>query len=204
MNTIRPTLHHVTFKTIRLQEMIDWYKVVLGVKVQFQDAHNAWTTNDDANHRIAFLQVPGLSEDPEKTRHCGMHHSAFEYASFADLMLSYERMKAEGIVPSVSVDHGLTTSFYYRDPDGNFVELQSDNFGDWAKSSEWMRTSPVFAANPIGIVFDPDKVSRAFSTGRSHEDLRAAIREGEFAPEHIGDTGLPAVELSPGPAHARP
>lgn len=194
MDVIRPVLHHVTFKTVRLQEMIDWYKVVLGVKVQFQDANNAWTTNDGANHRIAFLAVPGLADDPDKTRHCGMHHSAFEYATFADLMLSYERMKAEGILPAVSVDHGLTTSLYYKDPESNFVELQSDNFSDWAKSSEWMRTSPIFAENSIGIYFDPARVSQAFSAGRSHEDLQAAIRDGEFAPEHMGDTGLPASE----------
>ena len=192
MGVIRPVLHHVTFKTVRLQEMIDWYKVVLGVQVQFQDANNAWTTNDGANHRIAFLAVPGLSDDLDKAGHCGVHHSAFEYATFADLMLSYERMKAEGILPAVSVDHGLTTSLYYKDPESNFVELQSDNFGDWAKSSQWMRTSPIFAENPIGIYFDPDRVSQAFSAGRSHEDLRAAIRDGEFAPEHMGDTGLPA------------
>lgn len=57
---IKPALHHVTFKTSRLQEMIDWYHAVLGMDVQFRDAHAAWTTNDAANHRIAFLSVPGL------------------------------------------------------------------------------------------------------------------------------------------------
>jgi hypothetical protein len=31
------------------------------------------------------------------------------------------------------------------------VELQVDNFGDWSKSKEWMKTSPEFAANPIGM-----------------------------------------------------
>ena len=28
--TIKPTLHHATFKTTRLQEMIDWYGVTMG------------------------------------------------------------------------------------------------------------------------------------------------------------------------------
>lgn len=194
MDIIKPALHHVTFKTTHLQEMVDWYKAVVGVKVQFQDASNAWTTNDGANHRIAFLSAPGLSDDPEKTRHNGVHHTAFEYDSFANLMASFERLKAQGILPAVSVEHGVTVSLYYKDPEGNFVELQSDNFGDWAQSSEWMRTSPIFAENPIGIIFGPDKVSQAFSAGRSHEDLRAAIRNGEFVPEHVGDTGLPAPE----------
>lgn len=196
MDVIKPTLHHVTFKTTRLQEMVDWYRAVIGVEVQFQDANNAWTTNDGANHRIAFLAVPGLSDDPDKVSHNGMHHSAFEYASFSDLMASYERLKAQSILPAISVEHGLTTSLYYKDPEGNFVELQSDNFGDWAKSSAWMRTSPGFAKNPIGVFFDPDKVSRAFSEGQSFAELRAAIRAGEFAPQPVTDTGLPPLELT--------
>ncbi len=75
-----------TIKISRLQQKVDWYRAVVGVEVTFQNANNAWTTNDAANHRVAFLSVPGLSDDADKVRHTGMHHSAFEYASFADLV----------------------------------------------------------------------------------------------------------------------
>jgi catechol-2,3-dioxygenase len=34
-------------------------------------------------------------------------------------------------VPQACLDHGMTLSFYYVDPDGNAVELQCDVFGDW-------------------------------------------------------------------------
>ncbi|WP_043832380.1 VOC family protein [Muricoccus aerilatus] len=191
MNVIRPVFHHVTLKTSRLPEMVDWYGKVVGVRVNFMDANNAWTTNDEANHRIAFLSVPGLSDDPEKVRHNGMHHSAFEYASFADLMSSYARMRDEGILPAFALDHGLTISLYYRDPEGNYVELQSDNFGDWALSGEFMRSSPDFAANPIGTFFDPEKVFQAHSAGRDFASLQPAIRAGEFLPASIPPIGLP-------------
>ena len=83
---IKPKLHHVTLKTSRLDEMIAWYGAVIGAKVQFRDQTAAWTTNDEANHRIAFLAVPGLSDDKQKPSHNGMHHCAFEYGSFEDLM----------------------------------------------------------------------------------------------------------------------
>lgn len=192
MSMIKPKFHHVTIKTRRLDEMIDWYGVVVGAAVQFKDANNAWTTNDDANHRVAFLSSPGLSDDPDKSRHTGMHHSAFEYDSFADLMTSYGRMREEGITPAFSLEHGMTVSLYYRDPDGNFVELQSDNFGDWRRSSEWMRTHPDFAANPIGVFFDPEKVWEAHRSGRDFGALQAEIRQGRFAPETTPDIGLPA------------
>ena len=191
MEIIRPSLHHVTMKTSRLTEMVAWYGTVVGARVNFRDAHNAWMTNDAANHRIAFLSVPGLADDPEKTRHVGMHHSAFEYAGFADLMSSFARLKAEGILPAFCLDHGMTISLYYKDPEGNFVELQSDSFMDWSLSSAWMRTSPDFKANPIGTFFDADKVFQAHSAGQPFDTLQPAIRAGEFLPDVIPDIGLP-------------
>jgi hypothetical protein len=75
-------------------------------------------------------------------------------ALHSDLMSSYARMRGEGIVPAFCFDHGITMSLYYKDPDGNFVELQSDNFGDWKRSTEWMRTSADFRSDPIGTFFD--------------------------------------------------
>lgn len=197
MKVIRPLLHHVTLKTSRLREMVDWYKILVGVEVTFQDANNAWTSNDGANHRIAFLSVPGLEDDAAKTRHNGMHHSAFEYGSFDDLMSSYGRLQGEGILPTFCLDHGMTISLYYRDPEGNHVELQSDSFGDWKRSTEFMRTSKDFQSNPIGTFFDPEKVFQAYKAGEPFATLQPAIRAGKFLPDTIPSIGLP-IEAGPG------
>ena len=192
---IKPKFHHVTMKTSHLDEMVAWYAVVIGAKVTFKDRFNAWTSNDDANHRVAFLAAPGLGPDGNKDLHTGMHHSAFEYDTFDDLMTSYRRMADAGIVPAFCLDHGLTMSLYYKDPEGNFVELQSDNFSDWALSSEFMRTSEDFQRNPIGTFFDPEKVYQAHrSAGLPFKDLQAAIRSGDYMPETIPDMGLPPQE----------
>jgi catechol 2,3-dioxygenase len=191
MATIKPKLHHVTMKTSHLDEMIAWYSYVLGVKVQFKNENAAWTTNDEANHRIAFLSVPGLGDDDKKINHNGMHHCAFEYDTFADLMASYDRMRKDGVEPAFCLEHGLTISIYYKDPEGNYVELQADNFSDWAQSSEWMRTSPVFAENPIGVFFDPAKVYDTFKTGLDFKSLQKAIRAGDYLPKPIPNIGLP-------------
>ena len=56
MPVIKPALHHVTFKTTRLDEMMAWYGTVLGGTINFKDDHNGWMTNDQANHRFAFCQ----------------------------------------------------------------------------------------------------------------------------------------------------
>ena len=187
---IKPKLHHVTIKTSHLDEMIAWYGQVIGAQVQFRDQVAAWTTNDAANHRIAFLAVPGLSDDAQKITHNGMHHCAFEFDSFEDLMASFDRLRKSGIEPAFCLDHGLTISLYYKDPEGNFVELQSDNFGDWAKSTEFMRTSGDFAANPIGTFFDPARVYEKIKSGVDFKTLQKSIRAGDYVPNpkppHIG------------------
>jgi catechol 2,3-dioxygenase-like lactoylglutathione lyase family enzyme len=108
MAVIRPAIHHVTIKTSRMDQMIEWYGTVVGAKVQFRDQGACCMTNDEANHRVAFLTVPGLSDDSQKVSQNGVHHFAFEYDSFDDLMSSFNRMRAEGIEPAFCLDHGLT------------------------------------------------------------------------------------------------
>jgi hypothetical protein len=86
MRLIRPVMHHVRFKTTRLQEMIDWYATTVGTKVNFRFSRGVFISNDRANHRIALLALPGLQEDPQRLTRTGLHHTAFEYGSFDDLM----------------------------------------------------------------------------------------------------------------------
>ena len=180
---IPPTFHHLNLKTTRLQEMIDFYGVLVGAEAIHQDEIGAWLSNDQANHRIALLSFPNFTEDPEKDHHTGLHHSAFEYASFDDLNASYLRLRDEGIRPALCLDHGMTFSYYYyADPDGNNVELQIDNFGDWSASTEWMRTSDEFKGNPIGQFVDPDLVAADHAGGLSFEAIHAKAMAGGYAP----------------------
>lgn len=190
-NVLTPPLHHVNLKTTRLQEMIDWYGTVVGLKPIFQYGGGAWLTNDAANHRLALLSVPGLSDDPDKIAHTGIHHTAFEYADLGELLDTFVRLKAEGIVPHGCLDHGMTTSFYYADPDGNLIELQADNFGDWEKSTEFMRSAPEFAANPIGTPIEPAELVAAREAGASLDEIHRRAYAGEFTPERPLDLRLP-------------
>ena len=182
---IKPSMHHVTLKTTKLQEMIDWYQKTVGIEVIYQFPGGAWLSNDLANHRLGLLAFPDYHEKGKHEKHTGMHHTAFEYESFDGLFKSYARMRGIGIVPQFCLNHGMTTSMYYADPDGNLVELQSDNFGDWTKSTEYMRSSPVFAANPIGIFFDPDRVLEAHRAGQPFQTIHEGIMAEKFLPDVI-------------------
>jgi catechol 2,3-dioxygenase len=189
--THRPVLHHVNLKTRRLQAMIDWYGVVTGMTARYVFPGGAWLSNDAANHRLALLATPTLDDDPDKLAHTGLHHTAFEFADMDALLDTYVRLKEAGIEPHMSLDHGMTLSFYYVDPDGNSVELQCDIFGAWDRSTHWMTTSAEFAANPIGAPVDGDSLIDARAAGASQAELHRRAYAGEFPPRKPMDPRVP-------------
>lgn len=188
--------HHVNFMTPRLVEMRDWYCKVLGMDVTFEFPMGCWMTNDQANHRIALTQLPGIHDDPDQRVHARLHHHAFEYGNFEDLNATFLRLRELGIVPKACLDHGMTFSYYYADPDGNYLELQHDIFGDWEKSKEWMNSSLPFSQNPIGAFFDPGKVAEAYAAGMTFDEIHRRVWEtDDFRAAELPDMGGP----QPGP-----
>ncbi len=130
-----------------------------------------------------MLSFPDFVEDPERETRTGLHHSAFECEDFEDLNTSYLRLRAAGIEPEFCLDHGMTFSHYYKDPDGNRVELQVDNFGDWSKSSAWMRESLEFQDDPLGKFVDPQRVADAYAAGTTFAAIHQRAMAGELGPE---------------------
>jgi hypothetical protein len=60
---------------------------------------------------------------------------------------------------------------YYRDPDGNKVELQIDNYDSVEELKGFFR-SEAFEKNPIGVHFDPDEMTRQFHAGVPEAELK--------------------------------
>ena len=173
-----------------------WYATVLGMTPTFEFPMGAWLTNDRANHRIALTAIPHLSDDPDKRNHARLHHQAFEFASFDDLNATYVRLRDEGIMPRACLDHGMTFSYYYADPDFNYVELQCDNFGDWQSVVE-------VDARVARLRPEPDRRVRRSGeggawlspAGRRLTEIRRRVWEtDDFRPDEFPDMGGPAPQ----------
>jgi len=190
---IRPTFHHTTFATLKLDAMVDFYEKVAGLEPVYYSANGAWLTNDAANHRIALLALPDLKAPVDKGHTAGLHHTAFEYANFDQWLDNYIRLRDEGIVPFLNLDHGMTVSMYYQDPEGNGVEIQVDAFGDWDKGREWMWASEEFGDNPIGVYFDPEKLVEARRAGLGFAEIHERCRKGEYEPVVKPEVFLPEL-----------
>jgi catechol 2,3-dioxygenase-like lactoylglutathione lyase family enzyme len=153
---------HAVLQTNQLSRMLEWYRTVLEADVQFANEWIAFITYDEEHHRLAFVARPGTIDKVPNA--AGLAHLAYAYADLDELVATYERLKAVGIVPVRTINHGPTTSMYYADPDGNQVELQIDNFATAAECHAWFFRSE-FAENPIGILFDPEDLAAQFHAG---------------------------------------
>jgi catechol 2,3-dioxygenase len=173
--------------------MTDWYRKVLGMTVNHRSkipaiarltrqgppfSGFAFVSNDDRDHRIVFFEIPGASVDPEKRRHTGLQHVAFEYAGLDDLLGTYVRLKGLSILPMWVADHGVAIAFYYEDPDQNVVELNINNYGEAWTATELLRT----AASAMPAQVDPEKMVAAREAGASPWEIHKRAAAGEFAP----------------------
>ena len=170
-------LAHIVRRTAQFDALVAWYCSVLGAHVVHSDGRLAFLTYDEEHHRIAIAAIPGLAEQPALA--AGTDHVAFTHADLGDLLNTYTRLKQEGILPYWCINHGPTTSMYYKDPDGSRVELQVDNLPTAEAASAWMHSGE-FASNPIGVVFDPDQLLARYAAGEPLAQLttRPPLPEG--------------------------
>lgn len=167
---LRPTsFAHVFLRTNRFQEMVTWYKTVLGAEARFETDRIAFLCFDEEHHRVAICALPGTGNKIKTS--AGLEHMAFGFETLDDLALAYQQRKDLGILPSWCVNHGITTSIYYTDPDGNQIETQVDTFEDNDEATTYM-LSAEFKANPIGTEFDPEDLVRRLQSGEDHASIK--------------------------------
>lgn len=161
-------LAHVVLVTPRFVAMKAWYATVLNAHPAYENAQVCFMTYDDEHHRIGIINMPDLTPAPPGS--AGMDHLAFTYDHLGELLATYQRLKAEGIEPYWTINHGPTISFYYRDLDGNKVELQYDVFHTVADTDAFF-ASGAYDENFMGIIIDPDDLLERFETGEAIDDL---------------------------------
>ncbi|MDJ0419817.1 VOC family protein [Rhodococcus opacus] len=100
----------------------------------------------------------------------GLFHVAFTYNTIDELFSNYERLAEAEIWPVLSMNHGVTTSMYYRDPEDNLVELQIDNFAT-AQEAEAFMHGETWLRRPGGVPIDIEELITRFHSGEPFTEL---------------------------------
>jgi catechol-2,3-dioxygenase len=165
-------LAHFGLRTRNLPASVAWYAKVFGAKLRFRNDMAAFMSFDDEHHRFVLWDDGDTSEKPDTA--AGVDHIGFGCGSPADLAETYERLKGIEVLPALCVNHGFTCSIYYRDPDGNEVEITCDNFPSKSECSAFMRTAEmeqVMQPPFFGSEFDPEELVRLRTMGASWAEL---------------------------------
>ena len=131
-------LGHVVLRVTDCERAERFYNGILGLPVcaRFDEHGMRMTFFSLGNHHdFAVMQVSGEGSSHAESA-VGLHHVAFKIGTDLDeLREAKAKLEAAGIKPD-PVDHEVTKSLYFADPDGNGVELYIDASDVWRREPQ--------------------------------------------------------------------
>lgn len=120
---------HVVLKVRDLERSRRFYTEMLGLDVMREVPQIKMVflaSNRRDHHEIALAEVGPRAGAPKQSD-AGLAHIAFRLKSEGELRAAYREFKERGVPICFTVDHGVTKSIYFLDPDGNQLEVYCDN-----------------------------------------------------------------------------
>lgn len=180
MSQPRLSLGHVGVFATDVERMKRFYTEVLGLTVTddgrtSRGTRIVFTSGNPAEHHQVVL-VEGRAADSPGT----IQQLSFRVDSLSELRAGYERVRSGGAGDIAPIDHGNSWSVYFRDPEGNRLEIYM--------ATPWHVAQP--HAEPLDLALSDEALFRACEakcrkdpTFRAVEDWRADFaRERETVP----------------------
>jgi catechol 2,3-dioxygenase len=131
-------LGHVVVRVTDRARAERFYNGVLGLPIcaRYDENGMRMTFFTLGNHHdFAVMEVNAEGSDPGRSG-VGLHHVAFNIGRELDeLREAKAKLEAAGVATS-PIDHEVTKSLYFDDPDGNGVELYIDASDVWRREPQ--------------------------------------------------------------------
>ena len=149
---VRLSIGHVHLKVSDLARATAFYVGALGLAVtQRYGSQAVFLSADGYHHHIGLNTWESLGGLPPGPGRTGLYHVAFLYPSRPELARAVRRAIDHGVTLDGAADHGVSQAVYFRDPDGNGIELYWDRpAAEWPRDAEGdlaMSTDPLDVAD---------------------------------------------------------
>ena len=129
---------HVHLKVSDLDRAVAFYEGVMGFDVtQRYGTEAAFLSAGGYHHHIGLNTWHSKGAGPAPERAAGLYHAAFVFPDRASMARVLKRVLEHGTPLDGAADHGVSEAVYFRDPDGNGIELYVDRAEvDWPRSED--------------------------------------------------------------------
>ena len=128
---------HLVLNVSDVNVSTTFYTDVLGFQIALERPIGTFLTCGKIHHDLALFQASPNAQPITKGA-LGLNHMAIQVEDFDTLTAYYNRLKDTGIIDRTT-DHGMTSSIYLTDPDGNGIELFCNNQENPADGLEIMK-----------------------------------------------------------------
>jgi catechol 2,3-dioxygenase len=128
METIHPaaTIGYVHLTVSRLEAMKQFYGTVLGFLEAQRDGPRTVFLSATGGHPFHIGLTEVDDPTPPPSRAAGLYHLAVLLPSRRDLARLFRRVLRHGVRIDGAADHSASEAIYFRDPEGNGVEIYAD------------------------------------------------------------------------------
>jgi catechol 2,3-dioxygenase len=142
---------HIVLNVSDVERSTRFYRDVVGFEVARMrpDKSGAFLTCGVVHHNLALFKAPPGAA-PAKKGQIGLNHFAFQVNDYKALQDTHRRLVDAGAVIDHIVDHGMTRSVYFLDPDGLMMEIYANTFDTEDEGLAFMKATPG-QATPMDI-----------------------------------------------------
>jgi catechol 2,3-dioxygenase len=149
---------HVVIKVRDLERSRKFYTEVMGLDVMMELSQPKicfFASHRRDHHELGCMEV-GKDAAGTQARQIGLMHIAFRLTDEEQLRSAYKVLKENNVPINFTVDHIITKSIYFSDPDGHQIEVYCDNPPEYiaqAKGNKYTGMAKLdFADEEPGIV----------------------------------------------------
>ena len=130
------SLGHVVIKVRDVERSEAFYNGVLGLPIVARSQRSPMTFFSLGDHHDFAIVGLGDDAEPASGNTVGLAHVAFKIGDSFDELKEAKRLLDDAHIPCAPVDHEVTQSLYFADPDGNQVELYVDTSDVWKEEPQ--------------------------------------------------------------------